>query len=330
MARKGEQFKGEKIKELRQSSKITLRELAQKLGNYMPHQVLHSWEIGQYKPLDPETAARKLADFFKVKPETFFPMKKIHPTAIVSKIAEIGEDVEIGPYAIINEDVKIDSGTKIFSHVLIDSGTRIGKNCQIYQGAVLGGEPQDLKFAGEKTNLRIGDNTIIREYAVISRGTKQRGETTVGNNCFLMAYAHVAHDCIIGNNVILANAVNLAGHVEIQEFAIIGGVVPVHQFVRIGAHSIIGGGFRVPMDVCPYMLAAGYPLKIYGVNKIGLQRRGFSPPTIGILEKVYKILFRSKFNTSQALKKIRSDFEMIPEVQNILEFIEKSDRGIVK
>ncbi|OGC79546.1 MAG: acyl-[acyl-carrier-protein]--UDP-N-acetylglucosamine O-acyltransferase, partial [candidate division Zixibacteria bacterium RBG_16_40_9] len=216
------------------------------------------------------------------------------------------------------------------SHVLIEPGTRIGKNCQIYQGAVLGGEPQDLKFEGEKTYLKIGDNTIIREYATLSRGTKHRGETAVGNGCFLMAYAHVAHDCIIGNNVILANSVNLAGHVEIQDFAIIGGIVPVHQFVRIGAHSIIGGGFRVPMDVCPYMLAAGYPLKIYGVNKIGLQRRGFSPHTIEILETVYKILFRSKFNTRQALEKIKSDVEMIPEVQNILGFIEKSERGIVK
>ena len=256
--------------------------------------------------------------------------KRVHATAIISKKAEIAEDVEIGPYSIVQENVIIDSGTKIHSHVLIEPGTRIGKNCQIYQGAVLGGEPQDLKFEGEKTYLKIGDNTIIREYATLSRGTKHRGETTVGNGCFLMAYAHVAHDCIIGNNVILANSVNLAGHVEIQDFAIIGGIVPVHQFVRIGAHSIIGGGFRVPMDVCPYMLAAGYPLKIYGVNKIGLQRRGFSPHTIEILETVYKILFRSKFNTRQALEKIKSDVEMIPEVQNILGFIEKSERGIVK
>ncbi len=256
--------------------------------------------------------------------------KRIHPTALISKKVELAEDVEIGPYSMVKEDVVIEEGTKIHSHVLIEPGTVIGKNCQIYQGAVLGGEPQDLKFAGEKTNLSIGDNTIIREYAVLSRGTKHRGETTVGKNCFLMAYSHVAHDCIIGDNVILANAVNLAGHVEIQDFAIIGGLVPIHQFVRIGTHSIIGGGFRVPMDVCPYMLAAGYPLKICGINKIGLQRRGFSPHTIGILEKVYKILFRSKFNTTQAIKKIRSDFEMIPEVQNILEFIEKSERGIVK
>ncbi len=256
--------------------------------------------------------------------------KRIHSTAIVSKKAEIAEDVEIGPYSMVKEDVIIEAGTKIHSHVLIEPRTQIGKNCQIYQGAVLGGEPQDLKFEGEKTNLRIGDNTIIREYATLSRGTKHRGETTVGNNCFLMAYAHVAHDCIIGDNVILANSVNLAGHVEIQDFAIIGGVVPVHQFVRIGVHSIIGGGFRVPMDVCPYMLAAGYPLKICGINKIGLQRRGFSPQTIELLEKANRILFRSKFNTRQALEKIRSELEMIPEVQNLLEFIEKSERGIVK
>jgi len=256
--------------------------------------------------------------------------QKIHPTAIISKRAEIAENVEIGPYSIVNEDVTIESGTKIHSHVLVEPGTQIGKNCQIYQGAVLGGEPQDLKFEGEKTNLKIGDNSMIREYVTISRGTKHRDETTVGKNCLLMAYAHVAHDCIIGNNVILANVVNLAGHVEIQDFAIIGGVVPVHQFVRIGAHSIIGGGFRVPMDICPYMLAAGYPLKIYGVNKIGLQRRGFSSQTLEILEKVYRILFRSKYNTNKALGKIKSVVEMIPEIQNIINFIEKSERGIVK
>jgi len=256
--------------------------------------------------------------------------KKTHPTALISKKAEIAENVEIGPYSIVNEDVIIESGTKIHSHVLVEPGTQIGRNCQIYQGAVLGGEPQDLKFEGEKTNLKIGDNTIIREYVTISRGTKHRGETTLGKNCLLMAYAHVAHDCIIGDNVILANAVNLAGHVEIQDFAIIGGVVPVHQFVRIGAHSIIGGGFRVPMDVCPYMLAAGYPLKIYGINKIGLQRRGFSALTLEILEKVYRILFRSKWNTKQAVEKIKTEIEMIPEVQNIMDFIEKSERGIVK
>ncbi len=256
--------------------------------------------------------------------------RKIHLTAIVSKNAEIAQNVEIGPYSIINEDVIIEAGTKIHSHVLVESGTRIGKNCQIYQGAILAGEPQDLKFEGEKTYLKIGDNTIIREYVTLSRGTKHRGETTIGNNCFLMAYAHVAHDCLIGNNVILANSVNLAGHVEIQDFVVVGGVVPVHQFTRIGAHSIIGGGFRVVQDVCPYMLAAGYPLKIYGVNKIGLQRRGFSNKTIEILEKVYRILFRSKLNTKQALEKIKTELEIIPEVQNIIDFIEKSERGIVK
>src|SRR3990172_13431345 len=256
--------------------------------------------------------------------------KKIHPTALISKKAEIAENVEIGPYSIINDDVIIDSGSKIHSHVLIEPGTQIGRNCQIYQGAVLGGEPQDLKFEGEKTNLKIGDNSIIREYVTISRGTKHRGETTVGKNCLFMAYSHIAHDCIIGNNVILANSVNLAGLVEIQDFVVIGGVVGVHQFVRIGAHSIIGGGFRVVQDVCPYMLAAGYPLKIHGLNKIGLKRRGFSSQNVEILEKVYKILFRSKLNTKQALEKIKSEIELIPEVQNLIDFIEKSERGIVK
>src|SRR4030066_323552 len=185
-------------------------------------------------------------------------------------------------------------------------------------------------FSGEKTYAHIGDNTVIREYVTVSRGTKQRGETRIGENCFLMAYAHIAHDCILGNSVILANAVNLAGHVEIDDFAIIGGVVPVHQFVRIGCHSIVGGGFRVQMDVCPYMLAAGYPLKIYGLNLVGLKRRGFADKTIKLLERAYRILFRSKLNTSEALTKIQAELEITPEIQNLINFIQKSERGIIK
>jgi len=254
----------------------------------------------------------------------------IHRTAIISPQAEIASDVEIGPYAVIAEDVVVDSGTKIHSYVCLEPGARIGKNCQIHQGAVIAGRPQDLKFAGEKTYAYVGDNTVIREYVTVSRGTKHRGETRIGENCFLMAYAHVAHDCILGHNVILANAVNLAGHVEIEEYAIVGGVVPVHQFVRIGCHSIIGGGFRVQMDVCPYMLAAGYPLKIYGLNLVGLKRRGFSDKTIKLLGKAYRILFRSKLNTSEALAKIQAESAITPEIQNLVSFIQKSERGIVK
>jgi UDP-N-acetylglucosamine acyltransferase len=254
----------------------------------------------------------------------------IHPSAIIHKNAHLRPDVKVGPYTIINDEVEIGEGTEIGSHVLIDSGTIIGRNCKIHHGAVLGTLPQDLKFEGEKTLLTIGDNTIIREYATLNRGTKYRWKTIVGKNCFIMIYAHVAHDCVLGDHVILANSANLAGHVEIGEYAIIGGVVPVHQFVKIGAHSIIGGGFRVQKDVCPYTLVGGYPLKTMGLNIVGLKRRGFPERTIEILKQTFKVLFRSKLNTSQAVERIKSEVETIPEVQIILDFIAKSERGIIK
>jgi UDP-N-acetylglucosamine acyltransferase len=254
----------------------------------------------------------------------------VHPTAIIHKDVKLTDDVKVGPFSIINEGAQIGGGSEIDSHVLIDSETIIGKNCRIHHGAVLGTLPQDLKFEGEKTYLSIGDGTTVREYATLNRGTKYRGKTVVGKNCFIMAYAHVAHDCLLGDHVILANSVNLAGHIEIGDFAIIGGVVPVHQFVKIGAHSIVGGGFRVQKDVCPYALVAGYPLKIIGLNRIGLQRREFPERTIQILEKTFRILFKSKLNTSQAIERIKSEVEPIPEVKTILDFIAKSERGIIK
>jgi len=254
----------------------------------------------------------------------------IHPTAIIHKDVKLADDVCVGPFSIINEGAEIGGGSEIGSHVLIDSGTIIGKNCKIHHGAVLGTLPQDLKFEGEKTYLTIGDGTTVREYATLNRGTKYRGKTVVGKNCFIMAYAHVAHDCLLGDHVILANSVNLAGHIEIGDFAIIGGVVPVHQFVKIGVHSIVGGGFRVQKDVCPYALVAGYPLKTLGLNRIGLQRRGFPEKTIHILEKTFRILFKSKLNTSQAIEKIKTEVEPIPEVKIIVDFIAESERGIIK
>ena len=254
----------------------------------------------------------------------------IHPTAIVHQDAKLADDVSVGPFSIINEGAEIGAGTEIASHVLIDSKTIVGENCSIHHGAVLGTLPQDLKFKGEKTHLAIGDGTTVREYATLNRGTEYRDMTVVGKNCFIMAYAHVAHDCLLGDYVILANSVNLAGHVEIGDYAIVGGVVPVHQFVKIGAHSIIGGGFRVQKDVCPYSLLAGYPLKTMGLNRVGLTRRGFSEKTMEILDKAFRILFKSKLNTSQAIEKIKSDLELIPEVQSVLDFIAKSERGIIK
>ena len=254
----------------------------------------------------------------------------VHATAIIHKDAQLSGDVKVGPYAIINDEVEIGEGTQIGSHVLIDSGTIVGKNCRIHHGAVLGTPPQDLKFGGEKTQLIIGDDTTIREYATLNRGTDYRWKTLVGKGCFIMIYAHVAHDCLLGDNVILANSVNLAGHVEIGDCAIIGGVVPVHQFVKIGAHSIVGGGFRVQKDVCPFALVGGYPLKTMGLNIIGLKRRGFPEKTIEILRQTFTLLFRSRLNTSQAVETIKSEVEMIPEVQSILDFIDRSERGIIK
>lgn len=254
----------------------------------------------------------------------------IHPTAIINPKAELGKDACVGPYTIINEGVRIGDNVQVGANVLIDSGAIIGRNCKIHHGAVLGTPPQDLKFGGEKTFLEIGENTVIREYATINRGTRHRGKVTVGSNCFIMMYAHIAHDCIIGNNVILANSVNIAGHVEVEDYAIIGGVVPVHQFTRIGAHSIIGGGFRVAKDVPPYILAGGYPLRYMGLNLIGLKRRNFPTDTILTLKKACRILFQSEYNTTQAVQKIKSEIEPLPEIKHLLEFIEKSERGIIK
>lgn len=255
---------------------------------------------------------------------------EVHSSAVVSDKAQLGNDVKIGAYSIVEEDVEIGDGTEIASQALVASGARIGKNVRIHHGAVVATIPQDLKFGGEDSLLYVGDNTTIREFATLNRGTEWRGFTKVGSNCLLMAYSHVAHDCLLGDNVILANSVNLAGHVEIHDWAILGGLVPVHQFVKIGAHSMVGGGFRVPMDICPYVLCAGYPLKVAGLNRVGLERRNFSQEIIKKLEKAFRILFRSKLNTTQALERVKSEIEMVDEVKLLTDFIESSERGICK
>ncbi len=257
-------------------------------------------------------------------------MSDIHKTAIISDKAELGENVTVGPYSVIEEDVVIGDGTTIASSALIASGSRLGKEVNVFHGVVIGTVPQDLKFGGEKTQAVVGDGTVVREYATINRGTDYSGATRVGKNCLLMAYSHTAHDCIIGDNVIMANSVNLAGHIEIDDFAILGGVLPVHQFVKIGAHAMIGGGFRVQQDVCPYALVAGYPLKVVGLNAIGLRRRGFERETIRLLERCFKLLFFSQFNTTQAVERINGEVEPVAEVQVILDFIKRSTRGLVK
>jgi UDP-N-acetylglucosamine acyltransferase len=257
-------------------------------------------------------------------------MTDIHKTAIIHKKAILADDVSIGPYTIIGPDVKIKSGTTIKSHCVAEGHTTIGENCEIYSQAVLGTAPQDLKYNNEPTKLIIGDNNIIREFTTVNRGTSASGKTSIGNNNLIMAYAHIAHDCEIKNNTIIANAVNMAGHILVDDFAIVGGLVPIHQFCRIGKHCIVGGLSRINKDVPPYSKVAGSPPKVYSLNYVGLRRRGFNEETINTLKKVYKILFSSNLNTSQALQKIKNEINLIDDVKQLIDFIESSSRGIIK
>ena len=252
----------------------------------------------------------------------------VHPTAIVDGGAVLGRDVAVGPYAIIGPEVRVGAGTHVGPHVLIERRTSVGEGCQIAKGAVLGTDPQDLKYKGEYSELVVGDRTVVREYATLNRGTAASGRTVVGSDCLLMAYTHVAHDCRIGNHVILSNAVNMAGHVTIEDWAIIGGIVPIHQFVRIGAHAFVGGGSRVAQDIPPYCRAAGVPPRLYGLNSVGLERRGFPAGTRKHLKRAYRILFQSGLNVSQGIGRVASEVKQIPEVRHLLDFIRTSERGI--
>jgi len=249
--------------------------------------------------------------------------------AIVSPKAQIGENVSIGPFTIIEDDVIIGDGTTIGSSALLANGTRVGKECRIHHGAVLGTLPQDLKFHGETTTLEVGDHTVIREYVTMNRGTHVRMKTTVGNHCFLMAYAHVAHDCTVGNHVILANSANMGGHCSLEDHVVVGGVVAIHQFSMIGAHSMIGGGFRVTKDVPPYILAGSEPLSFKGLNIVGLRRRNFSNEAIGALENAYRLIYHSSLNVSQAIEKIQTEFPQTEETKHVIDFIQRSKRGII-
>lgn len=256
---------------------------------------------------------------------------KIHKTAIVHKKAKIGKGVSIGPYTIVGENVEIGDGCQIGPHSFLDGWTKIGKNCRIIGQAAIGTPPQYLEYKGEKTKVTIGENNIIREFVTINRGTKEGGEETrIGNNCFLMAYVHIAHDCQIGNGVTLANVATLGGHVIVEDYAIIGGIVPVHQYVCIGTHAMIGGGSRVPKDVVPYTLSAGIPLRVSGINTIGLKRHGFSTKEISVLKEAFRLIFRSKLNRSQAIGRIEKELEKTDSIKHLLEFLRTSKRGICK
>ncbi len=253
----------------------------------------------------------------------------IDPKAIVSPSAELDADVTVGPFTIIEDNVVVGKGTKIASNALLAKGTRIGEDCRIHHGAVLGTVPQDLKFHGEETLLEVGNFTTIREYATLNRGTSASGKTSVGNHCFIMAYTHVAHDCVVGNHVILANSVNMAGHVHIEDHVVIGGIVPIHQFTKIGKHAMIGGGYRVSKDVPPYVLAGHDPLAYEGLNSVGLRRRNFSVDVIRTIEQVYDLLYHKGMNVSQALEAIPNQIPMTEEVRHIIDFIKSSKRGII-
>ncbi|GAB1403827.1 acyl-ACP--UDP-N-acetylglucosamine O-acyltransferase [Lentimicrobium sp.] len=252
------------------------------------------------------------------------PLAYVHPQAKVAK------NVVIEPFVNIEKNVEIGEGTWIGSNVTIMEGARIGKNCKIFPGAVISAIPQDLKFDGEETIAKIGDNTVVREFVTINRGTKANFETVVGKNCLLMAYVHVAHDCVVGNNVILANAATLAGHINIDDFAIIGGLSAVHQFVNIGAHVMISGGSLVRKDVPPFTKAAREPLSYVGINSIGLRRRGFSADKIREIQEIYRLIYLKGNNVSQALEFIEANLPATSERDEIISFIVRSSRGIMK
>ena len=250
--------------------------------------------------------------------------------AHISPDAILGANVKVDPFAVIHEDVRIGDGTHIMSGAVIMSGTTIGKECLIFPGAVIGAVPQDLKFIGEKTTVEIGDHTTIRECVTINRGTQDRWKTVIGSHCLLMAYAHVAHDCVLGDHVILANSVQLAGHVEVGEFAIIGGMAGAPQFSRIGAHTYVAGHTVINKDVPPFIKAGRTPISYAGVNSVGLQRRGFSSETINQVLEIYRTIYNKGLNTSQALEFIEQQLPACKERDMIVSFVRESKRGIIK
>lgn len=256
----------------------------------------------------------------------------IHPTAIVDPSARVPASCSIGPYCVISADVEMGENCQLVSHVVVGEPTKLGSDNQIYPFAVVGGDPQDVTFHGERTSLEVGDRNIIREYVTITRGTaKGMGVTRVGSDVLIMAYAHIGHDSVIGDHVMLVNGATLAGHVTVEEWAVVGALCPVHQFVRIGAHSYVGGGTTITQDVLPYsMTSAERDTHAFMLNKVGLQRRGFSPDRIAKLHHAFKVLLASKLNTSQALERLRAEAERGEDVDLLLRFIEASQRGIIK
>jgi acyl-[acyl-carrier-protein]--UDP-N-acetylglucosamine O-acyltransferase len=252
------------------------------------------------------------------------PLAVIHPDAI------IGNNVTIEAFAVIEKDVVIGDDCRIYPHATILEGSRVGKNCNIFPGAVIGGVPQDLKFAGEKTTAEIGDNTTIRECVTVNRGTVSKGKTVVGSNCLIMAYAHIAHDCYLRDNIIIGNACQVAGEVEIDDYAIISGGALVHQFTRISKHVMIQGGSRIGKDIPPYTLIGRDPIVYCGINIVGLRRRGFTNEQVFLIQDIYRTLYTRGLNNTEALKCIETEYESSEERNLILDFIKNSHRGIVR
>ncbi|MGC1401719.1 MAG: acyl-ACP--UDP-N-acetylglucosamine O-acyltransferase [Thermodesulfobacteriota bacterium] len=259
------------------------------------------------------------------------PQSLIHPTAIIDPRVELGQEVSVGAYTVIEGDVFVDVGTQIGPHVYIDHFTRIGKNCRISPFASIGTPPQDKKFKGEKTEVVIGDENVIREYVTINRGTPTGGGmTSLGDQNLLMAYVHVAHDCHLGNGIVMANVATLGGHVVLEDYCFIGGLSAVHQFVRVGAHAYIGGKTGIVQDIPPYVIASGERAKLYGLNIIGLTRHAFSNEVIMALKKTYQIVIRSHLTIQEAIIRVEKEIPPFPEVNRFLEFIRNSQRGITR
>ena len=255
----------------------------------------------------------------------------IHPTALIDPQATLEAEVEVGPYCVIGPSVRIGPRTKIGAHCVIEGHTTIGTDCQIFTGAVIGSIPQDLKYAGEHSELLIGDRNRIREYVTINPGTTGGGgKTVIGSDCLLMAYAHVAHDCVIGNHVIIANSAALAGHILVEDRAVIGGLVGIHQFVRVGTLAIIGGCSRVVQDVPPYSTCVGYPAKVFGLNSEGLRRAETSEASKEHLHRAFRLLFHSGLSMSHAIEKVAHEVTHCPELDHLLNFIQQSKRGVCR
>ena len=252
----------------------------------------------------------------------------VHPSAVVDGDADLHPSCSVGPFAVVGPGVELGPGVRVGSHALVERDTRVGEGCEIHHGAVVGTDPQDLKYEGEPSTLEIGPRTVIREYATLNRGTAASGETRVGGDCLIMAYAHVAHDCRLGDHVILSNSVNMGGHVEIGDWAIVGGVTAIHQFARIGRHAFVGGGSRLPQDVVPYTTVAGNPCAAYGINTTGLRRRGFDDGRIRALRQAYRKLFRSELNLGDAVDRLAGEGPETEEVREVIAFIRSSERGV--